>query len=568
MSESKPRERRTLPPSRFRLPQSCTSDRRRAREATLALQRTQYVFQEDAAPGHPDAGETKFLLPDGTAMLPPGEEFGPEKLIRLGLHKLVLQLRGPYIKYQLRGHHMKNEEDYVRAFGRLRDPAPVRSWKTDEEFARQRLAGVNPMAIRRCTELPNGALGEAVQSVLSAQHGTTLARAKDRLFCTDHRELLDPRIQAQVTRGATLTGPYSIFYVNDLGHLVPLAIELNSRTAPSYVVTPMHRRPEWLMARAHYQSADSHFHEGVYHLLETHMVSEVFKLASSRRLHPDHPLAQLLEPHFEWNLAIDHLARADMLAPGGPIDTAMAAGAGGTLDLARMHWSKFSFEERRFEADLSARGVEDTKVLPDYLYREDARRIHKAIGSYVESILRIWYRSDEDVVLDDELAAWSKELATHVKDFPAKIKTRRKLFDVITEVVFRASAQHSAVNNGQYDAYGFVPNSPSTVFAPPANPDGPGISEQDVFEALPPLKSALAQLGMCWVLSQPTHRSLFTSGESPAFTQESSLEAYERVQHFRSELRHISESIGRRNAGKTMPYTYLDPQNVGRSTGI
>ena len=46
------------------------------------------------------------------------------------------------------------------------------------------------------------------------------------------------------------------------------------------------------------------------------------------------------------------------------------------------------------------------------------------------------------------------------------------------------------------------------------------------------------------------------------------LEAYEHVQHFRSTQRHILESIGRRNARMTTPYTYLAPRNVGRRTGI
>lgn len=568
MSDECRKERRGLPPSVYRLPQHCASDRRRAREATLALQRRQYVFQQDAGPGNPDPGDAQFLLPDGTAMLPKGEDFGAEKFARLAIHKLVLKVRGPYIKYRLLGHAMDTEDDYVRALGNLREPAPRAGWKSDDEFARQRLTGVNPMAIRSCEDLPEGALGEAADGVLATRYGTHLRLVRDRLFYTDHRDVLDPRIQAQVSRGATLAGTHSLFYVDDRDQLVPLAIEIRSPGVPPKVVTPLHRRPEWLLARLHFQAADAHYHEGVYHLLETHMVSEVFKLCSSRRLHPDHPLSQLLEPHFEWNLAIDHLARGDLLGKGGPIDTTMAAGAGGTLDLARMHWADWSFEKRRFHRDLALRGVESDKTLPNYLYRDDARKIHEAIGGYVEGILRVWYRSDEDVARDDELAAWSEEIASHIRDFPSRIGTRAQLYSLITDVIFRASAQHSAVNNGQYDAYGFVPNCPGSVFAPIPDPDGSGLEERAVFQAMPPLGLALAQLGMSWVLSQPTHRSLFSCGESPAFSAGASMEAYEQVQRFRSALRGISESIERRNAGMATPYTYLDPKNVGRSTGI
>lgn len=580
MSRQERHERRAATPSRYRLPQECSPDRRRAREATLALQRTRYMFEQDTCLGHPDPdGEAPFLLPDGSATVPRGEEFGPEKFTRLAIHKLVLQIRGPYIKWRLRGSRMDTEQDYVRAFGRLREPAPRASWSSDEEFARQRLMGVNPMSIQRCFEPPEGPLAEAANRVLAARYATTLGAAQERLFCTDYRALLDERIQRQVKAGATLAAPLCLFYVTDRGALVPLTIELARPGVPSVCVTPLDRRGDWMLAKAHAQSADAHFHEGIFHLLETHMVSEVFKLSTARWLHPDHPLNQLLTPHFEWNLAIDDLARKDILARGGPIDVALAAGAGGALDAARLWWSRWSFEERRFRNELAARGVENDKALPQFRYRDDATDLHDAISAYVAGVLGVWYRSDHDVVGDAELAAWSDELARRIPDFPSskvskrpcRIETRAELFGIVSDVIFRASAQHSAVNNGQYDAYGFVPNAPASLFAPIPDPSSSAaeiLDERDVLRAMPSLEQSLAQLGMCWVLSQPTHRSLFSSGEAPAFSQHLSLEAYEHVQAFRGRLSTISDDIARRNRGMAIPYTYLDPNNVGRSTGI
>jgi arachidonate 15-lipoxygenase len=582
MTRQKRQERRAATPSRYRLPQQCSPDRVRAREATLALQRTLYLFQQDRYLGHPDSNGAKpFELPDSSPTLPAGEEFGPDKSTRLAIHKAVLKIRAPYIKWRLRGSGMDSEQDYVRAFGRLRDPAPLPSWRSDAEFARQRLMGVNPMSIKRCPDLPDGALADAAQRVLVASYRTTLlaAQAQLRVFCTDYRALLDPRIQSQVQAGATLAAPFCLFYVTVSGDLLPLAIELARPGLPSICVTPLDRRGDWMLAKAHAQSADAHFHEGIFHLLETHMVSEVFKICTARQLHPDHPLNQLLTPHFEWNLAIDDVARGHILASGGPIDVAMAAGAGGALDAARLWWSDWSFEKRRFGSDLAIRGVESEKTLPNFRYREDASLLHDAIGAYVKGVLGVWYRSDKDVRDDAELSAWSDELALRIPDFPPgkasdgtrTIDTTTQLFDIITEVIFRATAQHSAVNNGQYDTYGFAPNAPAAVFAPVPDPalDGPDpLDEQDVFRAMPPLHQSLAQLGMSWVLSQPTHRSIFSSGESPAFAQQRCLEAYEHVQAFRSRLDAISDIIGRRNRGLAIPYTYLDPHNVGRSTGI
>jgi arachidonate 15-lipoxygenase len=575
MSEQERHERRAATPSRYRLPQECSSDRRRGREATLALQRTRYMFQQETCLGNPDPDhEPPFLLPDSAPTVPPGEEFGPEKRARLAIHKAALQIRGPYIKWRLRGSRMDREQDYVRAIGRLRAPAPLPSWSSDEEFARQRLMGVNPMSIQHCTMPLTDELAEVAGRVLAARYATDLDAAKERLYCTDYAALLNERIQSQVQAGATLTAPLCLFYVTDLGDLVPLAIELRRPGIPSVCVTPLDRRGDWMLAKAHAQSADAHYHEGIFHLLETHMVSEVFKLCTARWLHPDHPLNQLLTPHFEWNLAIDDLARGHILASGGPIDVAMAAGAGGALDAARIWWSSWSFEKRRFPNELALRGVGNDKALPHYRYRDDATLIHEAIRAYVEGVLGVWYRSDENVVQDAELTAWRKELAIQIPGFPSSWASegpRRDLFGIVTDVIFRASVQHSAVNNGQYDTYGFVPNAPGAVFASIPDPSadaGAILGEEDVLRAMPSAEQSLAQLGMSWVLSQPTHRSIFSSGQSPAFSQHTCLEAYEQVQAFRRRLSTISDTIGQRNRGMAIPYTYLDPHNVGRSTGI
>src|SRR5690606_34911123 len=181
-----------------------------------------------------------------------------------------------------------------------------------------------------------------------------------RLYATDYADLLDARIQRQVAPGAWLAAPTCLFVRDDGGALMPLAIQLAPRGADGdVVVTPLDPLGHWLLARCHAQAADGHYHEAIHHLLETHMVSEVFALRTARQLHPDHPLHQLLAPHFEGTLAINYLARHDLLSPGGPLDLALAAGVGGALDLARIAWSRWSFSERRLDADLAAHGLDD-----------------------------------------------------------------------------------------------------------------------------------------------------------------------------------------------------------------
>jgi arachidonate 15-lipoxygenase len=554
-------------PSRYRLPQHCSLDRQRARRATIALERESYEFASDGGAGNPTPD---FHLPPGVSGLPKAERFGPEKKVRLASHKLFAKLQAPFVRIAMSGSPMDTQLDYERVVGWMPRPREADTWQCDASFARQRLTGVNPKAIFRWSETPPDALAASSDEVLQEKHDTSLNAALDdgRLFGTDYSLLQDGRIQAQVRPGVTLAAPTSTFYVDEKnGELHPIAIQLRPDDAPEHpVCNVLDPRGDWLMARTHAQCADAHYHEAIYHLLDTHMVSEVFAVCTARNLHPDHPLRQLIGPHFEWNLAINDVARGNLLSDGGPIDVVLAAGVGGAMDLARAFWSDWSFEKRSFHGDLGHRGVAG-KPLENYYYRDDASEIHAAIEAYATRIIKLWYSGDEDVADDYELQAWAKQIAQHIpNDFPASIETRARLIFIATEVIFRASAGHSAVNNGQYDAFAFVPNAPGSVAA--GLPGTESYSEVDVLSALPGSQRCISAIGMTWTLSQPTHRSLLATGESPAFAQALNPEANAAVDALRARLRRLSATIGERNRHMTIPYTYLDPANVARSTGI
>ncbi len=479
-------------------------------------------------------------------------------------------MRSPLISQRV-AKRPDSQRQYERLLGWLRHPTAVRTWRSDAEFARQRLTGTNPMALRRCHELPGDELAAAADRVLGEHYDLRLNAALDagRLYRTDYGDLLDARIRRQVAPGAWLGAPSCLFVLDGRGELMPLAIQLAPQGADGdVVVTPLDPLGHWLLARFHAQAADAHYHEAVYHLLETHMVSEVFALCTARQLHPDHPLHQLIGPHFEGTLSINYIARHDLLSPGGPIDLALAAGVGGAMDLARLVWSRWSFSERRLDADLAARGLDDPATLPGFFYRDDARAIWKLLHDYVERILGVWYRSDQDVRDDFELRAWCDDLRREVPGFPRDIDTRAALGRLATDVIFRASAQHSAVNNGQFQAYGFVPNSPGGVFAGPPRLDEAPMTERELMLSLADRDRGAAQLGMAWVLSEPTHRSLLTTGASPAFTRDFCPAAYDATLALRRRLVELGESMAARNRNASAYYTYLNPDDVGRSTTV
>jgi len=218
----------------------------------------------------------------------------------------------------------------------------------------------------------------------------------------------------------------------------------------------------------------------------------------------------------------------------------------------------------------------DVKDLPGYLYRDDAQQVHKAIEEYASGILGIWYATDEDVREDNELQAWSREICDphlgQVRAFPEHLTSREQLFKIATDVIFRCSAQHAAVNNGQFGAYGWVPNAPVAVYRElPDNlpEDGSALySQKDFYRALPNRARTFGQTGMVWLLSEPTQHSLFRSGAIPAFSQENCFEAHRVVGRFRHRLRAVSDAIDVRNTEIGFEYNFLKPQNIDQSVSI
>ena len=581
-------------PSVYQLPQYVSRDRRRARRAVLVEQRQRFALVPDSLDD--DLPEHARRLPPRVARLPRDMDFPAVKKSRLVLGKLLTKVNGTLVSWM--SLRSRTEGGQRRMFRLIRGPRHVRSrWRNDDEFARQRLCGVNPMHLQLCREPPAPELVTAADHWLA--HREETARVADlvrhqRLFATNYDPLWHPSVQRHVNRKAQLAAPTCLFFISERGALEPLAIRLRPEAAegPNPVLTPASPPIDWMLAKAHAQTADAHVHEGPYHLLETHLVNEAIALCMYRQLHPDHPLRQLLEDHYEGTLAINHTARNHLLSVTGPIQKAMAAGVPGVLNAARMHYGRWNFADNSLERQLARRGVGD---IPRYYYRDDARAVHEAIFHCVSALLGLWYRRDRDVLEDVELQAWLAETAApdggDVPGFPARIATRRALIELVTELIFRAGPQHAAVNNGQFDSYGWIPNAPGTFYAPlchdgHAGHDGHAddgapdraddarerislaTSEHRFWRAMPSTRQCIAQMSMVWVLSAPTERSLLHLGESSAFSAAQCFSAHRAVVAFRRRLQSISSAIHRRNERLDVPYWYLDPLNISRSTDI
>ena len=194
-----------------------------------------------------------------------------------------------------------------------------------------------------------------------------------------------------------------------------------------------------------------------------------------------------------------------------------------------------------------------------------------AIGRYVEGLLGVYYKSDADVRDDEELRAFVEELqgedAGRVRGLPTtrgRVVRRSQLFELVQLAIYLVSCEHAAVNNGQYEQFGYIPNTPGTLFLPPPK-DKALINEAEFVYFLPMPLGVEEQIGMVELLSEPTLTPLGTYDD--LFFQ-GSAEARLAVDRFQVDLSDVTIRFDERNAGLEVPYTYLSPPTVGRSIAI
>ncbi len=308
----------------------------------------------------------------------------------------------------------------------------------------------------------------------------------------------------------------------------------------------------------------------IEHLLHGHLIVEIFDISMHRTLPPAHPIFKMLEPHMEVTMAVNDSARSKMLAPGGPIDSTLAVGAKGSFELmARAWWEQWDYGQHNVPTDLAARGVDDNDALPGYYWRDDALRLWDIIGRYVQNMVEHFYESDQDVIDDWELQAFQAEIRDpdggNVRNIPGGrdgFQDRATLITFLTQLIYMASAGHAASNNGQYDYYGFVPNTPGAIYASPPTSKDLDFSEEDLAHAMPPFKAASIQILMVRLLSRQTemplgqfHTNFFAGTQSvqPIVTQ------------FRQDLFDLQKELEVRNEGLKRPYKYLMPEQVACS---
>ncbi|KAG2468364.1 LX15B lipoxygenase, partial [Polypterus senegalus] len=173
---------------------------------------------------------------------------------------------------------------------------------------------------------------------------------------------------------------------------------------------------DWLLAKMWVRHAEFQVYEALSHLLRTHLVWEVFCIATMRQLPAVHPVYKLLIPHMRDTLQINTNARLTLISENGIFKQITSTGGEGLGLLLQKECQEIEFMSLLPKTDFEKRGVSQLK---NYFYRDDCLKLWEAIESFVSGIVDLFYSSDKDVMEDKELQNWIQDVVTEgFKDLP------------------------------------------------------------------------------------------------------------------------------------------------------
>lgn len=481
--------------------------------------------------------------------------------------------------------------DYDRQFRAIVKPKVADLFQKDEIFAYLQVAGYNPIVLQQFQgqdrRLPlTEKQYEAIAQKFGVSDSLAQAQADGRLYVADYA-LLDTLVDGSyisdtLQQQKYIVAPVALFAVPPAGSasrsLFPVAISYQKTPLSSdrVLFTPLDadRNGEpWMTAKNIVEVANSSHHELIGHLGRTHLVVEPF-VVPTNNLPENHPLKNLLQPHFEGTVLINYAAHSLLVAPGGSVDALLASSIGGDHLLAIKGTQSylFNFNEIAFPQTLKSRGVSDPDKLPIYPYRDDGLLIWNAIENWVRDYFSIYYPNDSSVLADADLQTWAATLVSfqggRLHNFgdrgQGRIETLDYLVQAVATVIFTASAQHAAVNFPQKELMMYAPAFPLARYLPaPTNTQ----SSESFIKGLPSLSQAQNQINILYLLGSVYYTQLGLYLPS-AFPADSKLEAA--LQKFQKELEEIEATIQQRNTNpeRLIPYEFLLPSKIPQSINI
>uniref|UniRef100_A0A3B4V3U7 Hydroperoxide isomerase ALOXE3-like n=1 Tax=Seriola dumerili TaxID=41447 RepID=A0A3B4V3U7_SERDU len=442
-------------------------------------------------------------------------------------------------------------------------------WKEDDFYGYQFLNGINPNVIKKCSELPPNfpVTEEMVKPFLEEDSSLEEEMEDGKIFLYDQKKM--DGIPARDYNGEPLhvSAGLCLFYLNPEDKLMPIAIQLHQQPSEDNpIFLPSDSETDWLLAKMFIKNADVVDHEVVHHLMKTHFLAEVYNMATLRCFPVIHPLYKLLIPHFRYTFNINMVGRESIFGTNGILKMVSSLGSEGLTELMRRALSETTYSSLCLPENITARGL---KSIPNFYYRDDGLKLWNIINRFVKATVGYYYPSDKTVHKDTELQEWISEIFIHAflgnkaSGFPACFNTVKEVIRFITVVIFTVTAQHAAVNSGQFD-YHWVPNGSLLLHKHPPTTKGQS-SMETILETLPNVGETVSFAAMAWVLSEK-----YTDVPLGAYPEERFDEPAPKqmIKDFQEELSYLSEEITSRNSELKVPYTYLNPTEIENSITI
>ncbi|XP_027036056.1 arachidonate 5-lipoxygenase-like isoform X1 [Pocillopora damicornis] len=390
--------------------------------------------------------------------------------------------------------------EYVRLPSRheafIRDKT---EWISDKFFTQQRLAGANPMSLKKVTihgeesavgldwnELKktlnpefdwDGAVKQATKSKYSLNKAIALGRifALRYELCDDMPRSLDLTDRNPERKMWNFLSPIALFVSRKVGRrnqLVPVAIQMDY-TPDSAVYTPK-SGDNWMLAKLNVQITDLGYSQIVEHLAKVHFLIEPFCISLKRTLPPAHPLNQMLKYHCREVIVPNTFGTPALVDEFRFMDLLFAFGNDGANRLLRDAHEFSTWEVTDFRGNIKKRGLANRNLLPYFPYRDDGMRILTVIERMVERYVDLYYKDDEDVAGDEELQAYINEVSLdgtgpnggigRIQGLPSTIESKQALCEIVSRIISHLTIAHAAVNYQMSDYASFVPNLPTKLY--------------------------------------------------------------------------------------------------------
>uniref|UniRef100_A0A8D0DA23 Arachidonate 12-lipoxygenase n=1 Tax=Sander lucioperca TaxID=283035 RepID=A0A8D0DA23_SANLU len=495
------------------------------------------------APGIPRCIDAKT-----EADLPQDARFDNEKRsdFEHSLHYALLELSLKKMAIRF-GKSWSDLDDFKRIFWKLRSPIAeycMEHWKEDSFFGYQCMNGCNPRMIKRCKKLPDNfpVVADMVQSSMAPRTNLDKELKAGNIYLLDY-VLLDG-IPTNTIRGKPqyIAAPLCLLYQHPDNGLIPIAIQLEQTPGlDTPIFLPRDPPLAWLLAKMWVRHAEFQVFQLLSHLLRTHLVVEVFCVATLRQLPAVHPIYKVSHITQSCSFLLEDLNDCDWFKEM-PINQ-----------------SRF-FSHPRMLCGLAR---PSSAALWRKVWQCETIVTVPFSFSFVSGMVSLFYQSDQDVQEDLELQAWIRDISQ--EGLSSTLSTREELSTLLSVSIFTSTAQHAATNNGQFDWCAWVPNTPCTMRHPPPT-DKDAVTMEMIMATLPDVSQSCVQMAITWHLgrAQPDAIPLGKYTEEH-FTEK---RARELIDRFRAELKEIEGHIMSQNEGLELQYLYLLPSRVENSITI